>query len=103
MNEPRIHFAIVCASFSCPKLQNKAFEATNLYGQLTNATKSFLSDSKRNSISENNIELSKIFQWFSQDFNQNGSLIDFLNLYSDVKISEKAKKNFKDYDWTLNE
>ena len=103
MNEPRIHFAIVCASFSCPKLQNKAFEATNLYGQLTNATKSFLSDSKRNSISENKIELSKIFQWFSQDFNQNASLIDFLNLYSDVKISEKAKKNFKDYDWTLNE
>ena len=103
MNEPRIHFAIVCASFSCPKLQNKAFEATNLYAQLTNATKSFLSDSTRNSISENNIELSKIFQWFSKDFNQNGGLIGFLNLYSDLKISEKAKKNFKDYDWTLNE
>ncbi|MDC1365318.1 DUF547 domain-containing protein [Algibacter sp.] len=55
MNKPRIHFAIVCASFSCPKLQNKAFEPANLYTQLSNATKSFLSDSKRNSISENNI------------------------------------------------
>ena len=103
MDEPRIHFAIVCASYSCPKLQNVAFTASKLESQLTKATKSFLSDSKRNSISENNLELSKIFQWFSKDFNQNGSLIDFLNLYSDLKISEKAKTSFKDYDWTLNE
>jgi len=102
-NELRIHFAIVCASYSCPKLQNEAFEAANLDLQLTNATKAFLRDSKRNSISKNNLELSKIFQWFSKDFNQKGSLIDFLNLYSDLKISEKAKKSFKDYDWTLNE
>ena len=103
MNEPRIHFAIVCASYSCPKLQNEAFTASKLESQLTNATKSFLSDSKRNNISENNLELSKIFQWFSKDFKQNGSLIGFLNLYSDIKISEKARKNFKDYDWALNE
>ena len=102
MGDPRIHFGIVCASFSCPKLQNEAFIASNLENQLTNATKEFLSDSKRNEISENQIKLSKIFQWFGKDFKQNGSLIDFLNKYAPVTISEKAKKSFKDYNWSLN-
>ena len=103
MDEPRIHFAIVCASFSCPKLQNKAFVAPNIDTQLTEATIEFLSDTERNSLSENRLELSKIFQWFGKDFKQNGSLIDFLNQYTEVKISKKAKFNFKDYNWDLNE
>ena len=101
MDEPRIHFAIICASYSCPKLQNEAYTSEDLEQQLTKATKEFLNDSERNSISQNNIELSKIFKWFSKDFEQNGSLINFLNLYSDIKISDKAKKSFK--DWDLNE
>jgi len=103
IDEPRIHFAIVCASFSCPKLQNNAFTAEDIDYQLTNATKEFLSDSNRNEISKNSLKLSKIFQWFSKDFKQNGSVIDFLNKYSDVNISEKAKRSFKYYDWALNE
>ncbi|MFL1012543.1 DUF547 domain-containing protein [Flavisericum labens] len=103
MGEPRIHFAIVCASFSCPKLQNEAFTAEQLDRQLTKATKEFLNDSGRNEISKNKLKLSKIFQWFSKDFEKNGSLIDFLNQYSDIEISTKAKKTFKDYNWDLNE
>ncbi|UKM65208.1 DUF547 domain-containing protein [Flavobacteriaceae bacterium GSB9] len=103
MDEPRIHFAIVCASYSCPKLQNEAFTPKQLDHQLTNATKDFLSDSSRNEISKNKLKLSKIFQWFSKDFEKNGSLIDFLNQYSDIEISPKAKTNFKDYSWDLNE
>ncbi|WP_375238510.1 DUF547 domain-containing protein [Aurantibacter sp.] len=103
MDEPRIHFAIVCASFSCPKLQNKAFTAFNLDEQLTNATKEFLSDSNRNKISTNNIEISKIFQWFSKDFKQNGDVINFLNQYSEIEISSKAKKSYMTYNWDLNE
>lgn len=103
MDEPRIHFAIVCASYSCPKLQNEAFTSSNLDAQLTKVTKNFLHDYEKNNISENNLELSKIFQWFAKDFKQNGSLINFLNQYSDIKISDKAKKSFKDYNWDLNE
>jgi ribosomal protein S18 len=103
MNEPRIHFAIVCASYSCPKLQNETFTAADLDSQLTSVTIAFLNDPERNSISENSLELSKIFQWFAKDFKQNGSLINFLNQYSDIKISDKAKKSFKDYNWALNE
>ena len=103
MNEPRIHFAIVCASFSCPKLQNKAFTAEGLEAQLTAATKEFLGDTNRNEISETSIRISKIFDWFSKDFTENGSLIDFLNQYSKVNITPNAKKRYKDYNWALNE
>ena len=102
MDEPRIHFAIVCASFSCPKLRNEAYTAVQLEHQLTLATKDFLSDHSRNNISAEHLELSKIFQWFAKDFQKNGELIDFLNQYSDIKISAKAKKSFKDYNWSLN-
>ena len=103
MNEPRIHFGIVCASFSCPKLQNEAFTALNLETQLTNATKEFLADTNRNEISRDRIKISKIFNWFSKDFKQNSSLIDFINLYSDVQVSSNAKKSFMDYNWDLND
>ncbi|MDO7170827.1 DUF547 domain-containing protein [Mariniflexile sp. AS56] len=102
MDEPRIHFAIVCASVSCPKLLNEAFTSKNLELQLTKATKDFLGDPQRNVITKNRLELSKIFQWFTKDFKQNGDLIDFLNQYTSVQISAKAKTSYKDYDWALN-
>jgi hypothetical protein len=103
MNEPRIHFAIVCASISCPKLLNEAYLPSKLDLQLTVATEAFLSDKTKNSISQNEIKLSKIFKWFSEDFTQNGTLIDFLNQYTNIEISANAKKSFNDYNWDLNE
>ena len=103
MDEPRIHVAIVCASISCPKLQNEAFVAEKIDSQLSKATSEFLSDTSKNFISQNSLEISKIFQWFSKDFKQNGSLIIFLNKYSDIEISEHAKIKFQDYNWNLND
>jgi hypothetical protein len=103
MDEPRIHFAIVCASVSCPKLQNEAYIAEKLESQLSKATSEFLSDSTKNNISKDDLQLSKIFQWFSNDFKQNSSLINFLNKYSTIEISENAKIKFKDYNWNLND
>jgi hypothetical protein len=103
MNEPRIHFAIVCASVSCPKLQNETFTAANLDEQLSKATKEFLNDTSKNELSEDHIKISKIFKWFKKDFEQNRSLIDFISTYSDIKISESAKKSYDDYNWDLND
>ncbi|MFV0571287.1 MAG: DUF547 domain-containing protein [Xanthomarina gelatinilytica] len=103
MKEPRIHFAIVCASKSCPKLWNKAYTASELDLQLTLATEAFLSDNTKNKLAANNIQISKIFKWFSEDFTTNGNLIDFLNLYAPIEISQKAKKSYMDYNWDLNE
>lgn len=102
MGEPRIHFAIVCASYSCPKLLNEAYEAGKLDSQLTKQTKSFLSDSKRNKISTKKGELSKIFSWFKSDFTASGSLIDFINKYSIVKLDTDASISYLEYNWSLN-
>lgn len=103
MNEPRIHFAIVCASISCPKIQNKAFKANTLDAQLTKATKAFMADNTKNEITKNQLKLSKIFKWFSKDFETNGTVIDFINKYTSTTISKDAKINYKDYNWNLNE
>jgi len=103
MNDPRIHFAIVCASISCPKLQNEAFVASKINEQLDAVASKFLADSTKNNLNENTIKLSRIFKWFAKDFKKDGSLIDFLNKYAAITISQNAKKSYKEYDWNLNE
>lgn len=101
-NEPRIHFAIVCASNSCPNLRNEAYSSELLESQMNEETIAFINDSSKNKITEESIEISKIFSWFKGDFTKNSSLIGFLNRYSNVPISEDAKVNFIKYDWGLN-
>ena len=103
MGDARIHFGINCASFSCPPLLNKAFTAENVDAQLTLLAKRFINDSQRNTITNDRIALSKIFQWFSKDFKTDGSLIDFLNKYSEITINKNAKKTYLKYNWELNE
>ena len=103
MNEPRIHFAINCASFSCPNLLNEAYTEKNLNNQLDAAAKSFINDKTKNTITANSIEISSIFDWFTADFKKKGTLIDFLNKYSSLKINSKAKISYKEYNWNLNE
>nr|WP_321247995.1 DUF547 domain-containing protein [uncultured Psychroserpens sp.] len=104
MDEPRIHFALVCAAVSCPRLYNKAFTAKNIEADLDLLTKGFLSDTTKNEFTENSIKISKIFKWYGGDFKIDGKdLIDFFNQYTDVKISSKAIKSYKDYNWNLNE
>jgi hypothetical protein len=101
--EPRIHFAINCASVSCPPLLNEAFVAANLENQLTRVTTTFINDPTRNKISIQSAQLSSIFSWFKGDFTKKGTLIEFLNRYSKVKISPNARISFLDYNWNLNE
>ncbi|MFD2202465.1 DUF547 domain-containing protein [Shivajiella indica] len=102
-DEPRIHFAINCASFSCPKLLNEAFLSEDIDSQLDKVAKSFINDPLRNKITSDKVEISQIFSWFKGDFTKNGSLIDYLNKYSLVKISQNAKISHLTYDWSLNE
>ena len=101
--EPRIHFAIVCASVSCPKLLNEAYVGSKIEQQLTNQAISFINDPKRNKITPNKAELSKIFSWFKGDFTKKGTVIDFVNKYSKTKINKNAEIGSLDYDWDLNE
>lgn len=101
--EPRIHFAINCASVSCPPLLNEAFVAANLENQLTRVTTTFINDPARNKISSQSAQLSSIFSWFKGDFTKKGTLIEFLNRYAKVKLSPNARITFMEYNWNLNE
>lgn len=102
-DEPRIHFAINCASISCPALLNEAFVAERLEAQLSKVAVSFINDPTRNKLSVQVVQLSSIFSWFKGDFTKKGTLIAFLNTYAKVKISPSARITFLDYNWKLNE
>ncbi|HYV90688.1 MAG TPA: DUF547 domain-containing protein [Chitinophagales bacterium] len=102
-NDPRIHFAINCASKSCPKLLNEAYTPDKLDLQLSIVAKNFVNDPSKNKITADKIEVSKIFEWNKNDFTTGETLIDFLNHYSNKKIQQNATISFLDYDWSLNE
>ena len=101
-NDPRIHVGVNCASGSCPQLGNFAFTEENYESKTNELMKKFINDSSRNKISKKKVQISSIFDWFKGDFTKNGSVIDYLNKYSDVEISSKAKISYLKYDWTLN-
>lgn len=106
--DPRIHFAIVCASTSCPKLRAEAYLAERLDQQLDEAARQFVNDPVRNRIDQQQIALSLIFKWFAQDFiDHAGSVKGFLQRFvADDKKSIVEKLNgdpqYLEYNWTLN-
>ncbi len=102
MGDPRIHFAINCASFSCPKLDNEVYTSEKLNSQLDAVAKDFINDKSKNIITATEIKISNIFDWYSGDFNDDGSIIDYLNKYSKTTIDKKAKTRFLEYNWSLN-
>ena len=103
MNEPRIHFAINCASISCPKLMNEAYTSKNMEKQLEKATREFI-NSDKNDISAGSAKLSSIFDWYKGDFTENGqTIIEYVNQYANTKINKGTTVYFKDYNWNLND
>lgn len=103
MNEPRIHFAINCASASCPKLFNIAFYAHTMEEQLEEATTLFINDPLRNQLSKKEMAISRIFQWFASDFGTKKERHAFIRKYATQPIDNNAKVRFLNYDWQLNE
>ena len=102
-DDPRIHFAIVCASMSCAKLRREAYTGDKLEGQLDDQGRDFLNDKAKNNIAADKAQLSKYFSWYKGDFTKNGSLTDFINKYSKIKITGNTKITSLDYNWSLNE
>ncbi|MEM9718527.1 MAG: DUF547 domain-containing protein [Bacteroidota bacterium] len=101
--EPRIHFAVNCASISCPKLLNEAYTEAKLEAQLTTQTKSYLNNPAENVLSSSKVELSSLFDWYKEDFTKSGSVIDFVNTYANTKVNAGAVVSYKEYNWALNE
>ena len=100
----RIHFGINCASYSCPKLWNHAFTEGNVDVQLTKLTKEYINNANHNIITEKKVKLSQLFEWYADDFTYDKlTLIQFLNKYATVQISEGAKVEYLPYNWSLNE
>ena len=111
LDEPRIHFAIVCASVSCPKIRRDAFTAAKLEEQLDDNTRRFVNDPTRNHFDkkEKIAYLSQIFKWFAEDFEKSaGSAQKFIAKYvSDPDVAKELaadgyKVKYLDYDWNLN-
>ncbi len=101
-NEPRIHFAINCASFSCPNLRNEAYVPNRIEQQLEEQAKFFINDPNKNKITKKHLELSKIFNWFESDFTKEKSLLDYIQQYTDVPFDAKVKVDYQEYFWHLN-
>jgi len=118
-DEPRVHFAVVCASIGCPMLRNEAFTAEELDAQLGDAMKRFLSDRSRNRYNTRTgtLEISKIFDWYGKDFSKGHkgftsvkqALAKHAAQLADkpdgqgVVREQKADVSFLEYDWTLND
>jgi hypothetical protein len=115
-NEPRIHFAVNCAAIGCPALAASAFTGENLESQLDLNTKRFLADDTRNYYQDGRFYLSKIFDWYEEDFEKGwggySSLAEFISAYQaplDLPIDAlqsiangRMKVRYTDYDWGLN-
>jgi len=102
MNEPRIHFAIVCASVSCPDLRNQPYTAAKLDQQLDSQVIQFLNNSGKGlRIDQKVIQVSKIFAWFEADFADHGGVKAFIHHYKIGLPDLKIVPNLA-YDWHLN-
>ena len=101
--DPRIHFAINCASASCPRLIQVPYRASNLERLLERQTKEFINDPFYNTITNYSVNVSKLFDWYKKDFKEDsGSVVNFINKYSDVNIGPQKNKGYKTYDWSIN-
>ena len=103
--EPRVHFALNCASRSCPPLNRTAFSADKLDGQFETLAKGYVNSEhgvKFNAAAKS-ADLSKIFDWYKDDFKADGGALAFINKRRTTPIPSDAKIGYQDYDWNLNE
>lgn len=106
--DARIHFAIVCASLSCPRLDPKAFTEANLGSALDRLTRQFLAERRNLEIDAqaNTIHLSALFDWYKEDF---GGTLEFVKKYvpdttrARIESMRSPKLRYRDYDWSIND
>lgn len=105
--EPRIHFAVNCASLGCPSLLNKPFYPVTLNEQLESAAKGFLNNKEKNSFEpkKKTLYLSKIFKWYGDDWKKmtGTPLLNHIEKYLPEIKGQKIEIEYLDYDWSLNE
>ncbi|HPU52194.1 MAG TPA: DUF547 domain-containing protein [Burkholderiaceae bacterium] len=116
-NDPRVHAAVNCASIGCPALRPEVFTASRLGAQLDDGMQRFMSDRTRNRFADGKLQVSMIFKWFREDFEQGHlgfeKLEDVMVRYADLLSGNPAERDrirsrqvaitFLDYDWSLND
>lgn len=110
--DPRIHFAVNCASVGCPALRPEAYVGPRLRQQLEDQTRRFLRDRSRNRLEGGTLRVSKIFDWYGRDFAAQGGVSAFLTRYSDAlsldtSTNDRLRRGqlpiaYLEYDWFLN-
>jgi hypothetical protein len=101
-DDPRIHVAINAASKSGPRFANYAFTTKNIEVKLEALMKEFINDTTKNKISSAKVEVSKMFEWYQEDFTIKHSLVDYINKYSDIQVNDGAEVLYMEYNWDLN-
>ena len=102
MGEPRVHFAINCASISCPNLRREPYTASELNQQLQEQTLQFLNDPYKGlKMGRARIRVSKIFKWFEEDFEKSGGIRQFITQYRPEFTDTKIRANIR-YNWSIN-
>lgn len=102
LGEARIHFAIVCASLSCPDLRREAFTVVTLDEQLEDQTRRFLDNaSKGLHVDGTQVQVSRIFDWFEEDFASAGGVEAFVRRYRELPPQIRLRATIP-YDWNLN-
>ena len=106
--DPRVHFAINCAAKSCPPLRPEPFNGNILERQLDDSTRSFINNPQSYRLDDSELYVSRIFKWFSEDFNEDifGFFLKYAtgNLKKELKSkSERSVVLYLEYDWSLNE
>lgn len=103
MGDPRIHFAINCASASCPQLSREVYSSRRLDDQLQQAGIRFLNDPTKNEVTGNRWKLSKIFLWFSGDFGGKKGKVEHIRALLELPEGNTPQLGYKKYDWRLNQ
>ncbi|MDF9801208.1 hypothetical protein OKW21_006471 [Catalinimonas alkaloidigena] len=104
--DARIHFALVCAAQSCPPLPQHAVQADRLDEQMNQLTKKALNNNDfiRLKSGQKEVAVSKIFEWYKDDFKQEASsVLAYINTYRKEKIPSSYELSYYEYDWALNE
>ena len=103
-NEPRVHFALNCASRSCPPLNQVAFRGDKLDGQLEKLAVAFINSPRGVDYmpAKKTAALSAIFNWYKDDFKAAGGPVVFINQRHKPPLPDDTKITYQDYDWSLN-
>jgi len=118
--EPRIHFVLNCGARSCPQLENKAFTGATLDARLEQALKRFANDPKHVRLEGKRLYLSKILDWYQEDFSDEFTpkrpnsenqtdIVSYLFPYLESSLADQLigidnlEVEFFDYDWALND